>query len=193
MLRAAFATVASIAVLVTAVPTAAFADPTMAVGVTSISPDGLPMITTVQADGVVLQEVEPAALEQLLQAAATSGCGSACDAKDPKTYVYQGPGGPSQWTTCSADAVTVRSIREPGGSADGVDLRYSPRCRTAWARKSGEVRFINVRSYFSNGNIRTAESAEQNNYTLMLNDAGFTADACYSFTGAGYWPCTTKY
>ncbi|MFI9211321.1 DUF2690 domain-containing protein [Streptomyces sp. NPDC053253] len=94
--------------------------------------------------------------------AATSCYGSGCTGLDPAT------------TVCQSDARTVRT-------ADwGVELRYSPSCRAAWARKTSGgsadtvIRVHNSQSaqfsvyYPGNGTV----------YTAMVNDKDIKAWAC---------------
>src|SRR4051794_31628408 len=71
-------------------------------------------------------------------AQAASGCGSKCDGKNPQTYVWEvvGPA-PGVAYTCGQDAVTPSvSGKTFKKYVQGlyIELRYSPSCRTAWAR-----------------------------------------------------------
>jgi len=104
--------------------------------------------------------------------AVTVGCGSACDYQDPDDYVAN-VGGVHR--TCAADAVTKLT-------AQGVELRYSAFCRTAWARATycGYLGFVNLYSYDSTGTWRAFTSSYRtgNCYSPMLNDKGMTAKAC---------------
>jgi hypothetical protein len=129
-------------------------------------------------------------------AEAVTGCGHTCDGKDPNTYVWNG-------ATCGADAVTKSSASEPGGSSNKVELRYSPRCRTAWGRGRSDYT-IDVYSYYSNGSQRAAADSGYNllvpgsnsNWTAMVNDAGYTARACMTFWSdydRSDTTCTNKY
>ncbi|MEU5811084.1 MULTISPECIES: DUF2690 domain-containing protein [unclassified Streptomyces] len=107
--------------------------------------------------------------------AATSCLGSTCDGLDPST------------TVCQNDARTVAR------SAWGVELRYSPTCRAAWARKTSGASFdtdIRVTNdlnqsysayYGGNGTV----------FTRMVNDKDITARACeLRSTGSN---CTDRY
>lgn len=100
-------------------------------------------------------------------------------------------------TGCDRDARTVRyaNFRTPGGQVFGViELRYSPRCRTAWARVvhyqndcvpgdqyCGNARVIrnsdrrtercSIEDFVRNGRAR------RSCYTPQVNDAGVTSYA----------------
>lgn len=126
--------------------------------------------------------------------AATSGCGSSCDGANPATYTLDYDGSS---ITCSLDAVTEKSARY-SDSEPLVELRYSPRCRTAWARTSGYDYWIYVYSYDSSGTLRRTEDTFVEggaNYTLMVNDAGYTAKACIADSPGAATPrtCTAAY
>ena len=127
-------------------------------------------------------------------ATATSGCGSQCDGKNPQTYTIDYNGSS---ITCGLDAVTKKSAQIPEIGGPVVELRYSPRCRTAWARTNGINFQIYVYSYNTSGSLRRTEGTFVEggaNYTLMVNDAGYTAKACIVIpvTG-GEQTCTAKY
>jgi hypothetical protein len=80
---------------------------------------------------------------------------------------------------CYSDAVTVKT-------SANVELRYSPRCRTAWARQTGSVGWLTgvvVQSFNTNGSLRV-EYRDLNTsglWSAMVNDAGLTARACFYF------------
>ncbi|NGM11925.1 DUF2690 domain-containing protein [Verrucosispora sioxanthis] len=121
---------------------------------------------------------------------AASGCGSVCDGKDPATFkIYTSYG---NYYTCGQDAITPTSgsytyrVSDPTGS---VELRYSPRCRTAWARTTASYVGIKVVSRYLNGNHRTTMTEYSNNHlwTAMVNDADLEAQACYSGTICTRW------
>jgi hypothetical protein len=130
-------------------------------------------------------------------ASAATGCGSRCDDKDPQTFVwkYVGPS-PGQPVTCQKDAVDKRV-------KTGVILRYSPSCRTAWAKNvageagAGSRYFVEVQRFAVGGssvNKRSTGSA----WSDMVNDAGYESRAClYISYGADSEPalirCTDKY
>jgi hypothetical protein len=126
---------------------------------------------------------------------ATAGCGSACDGKNPATYTIDYNGSS---ITCSLDAVTKKSARSTDDEPV-VNLRYSPRCRTAWAQlPAGTDYWIYVYSYNSSGSLRRTEKSFVEggpNYTLMVNDAGYTAKACIADSPGAASPttCTAKY
>lgn len=109
-------------------------------------------------------------------AAAATGCyADSCTGRDPSQ------------TVCQNDAVTV------GTGETGVELRYSPSCRAAWARKKdngSSDSTITVRN--SNGqSYSVGVPAYSSRFTLMVNDAGITSRACEYF-GSSY-SCTIWY
>lgn len=129
--------------------------------------------------------------------AATTYCGSGCDGQDPASYLVQGPGGPSNYYYCADDAVTIFSVPGDGGQP-GVELRYSDRCATAWARSygsEGATYEIQLRSFYANGSWRRTESTNTqpgSSWTLMDNDQGLLAEACV-YEPYGGWLCTKAY
>lgn len=154
----------------------------------------LPMIRKVLPDGTVIEEADPGALQARIVAAADPGCGRECDAQNPATYVYRGPGGPSNWYPCSYDAVTARSV-------NGIELRYSPRCRTAWTRSGASFDMVTW-SYYLNGTERAWTAADGDHtgattgthFTAMVDDAGLLAQACGGdMSTATEWWCTGRY
>jgi hypothetical protein len=104
-------------------------------------------------------------------APASAACGSACDGVNPQT-----PEG--RRSVCLNDAQTVHE--EPG-----VQLRYSPSCRTAWARQTGHLWALTgvlVESYYLNGTRRRVETDRNTGgmpWSRMVNDANLLARACY--------------
>jgi hypothetical protein len=128
------------------------------------------MVSVVAALGVtVLGPASPAS--------AASGCGSKCDGKDPQTFIwaYVGPS-PGQATTCQKDAVTKKS-------ASGIQLRYSPSCRTAWAKNvAGDAgpgsRYQVQVQRFAVGGSSVNKSYWGNDWSDMVNDAGYESRAC---------------
>ncbi|MFF0556866.1 DUF2690 domain-containing protein [Streptomyces sp. NPDC004266] len=94
--------------------------------------------------------------------AATSCYASSCTGLDPST------------TVCQNDARTVRT-------ADwGVELRYSPTCRAAWARKtSGGSLDTEIRVRNSAGDTHGVYYGGWGTvYTAMVNDKDIVAWAC---------------
>ncbi|MFD2767371.1 DUF2690 domain-containing protein [Micromonospora eburnea] len=105
--------------------------------------------------------------------AATVGCGSACDNKDPQTYVAM----VDQAGYCYMDAKTV-------STASYVELRYSPWCRTAWGRQTGSYGYLSgvlVRSYRTDGSLRATYDSQTSDgaWSRMANDKGLLAQACF--------------
>ncbi|GIM97323.1 DUF2690 domain-containing protein [Paractinoplanes toevensis] len=129
--------------------------------------------------------------------AATSGCGNTCDGKDPDNYYATVDG---KVMRCSF--IDVKTLDEQ----HGVQLRYSPFCRTAWARAvtPGNWSYIVVESYTAAGTLRKRYRAGQGDaWSVMVNDKNLYARAChYSYDGedeaaaggVGHFDgCTGKY
>jgi hypothetical protein len=181
--------------LAAAATTAALAVPTVANAAVADRADTattLPMITAVRADGSILKQADPKALQALIGTAA-AGCGNTCDGQNPASFVWNG-------APCGNDAQTVREAHKPGGGSDSLvaELRYSPRCRTAWTRGKN-LYHLKTTSYYTNGNVRTNTFAGRNpndpggsHFTAMVNDAGLVADGCASFD-SGDVGCTSRY
>lgn len=116
-------------------------------------------------------------------AAATGGCGWTCEGQNPATFKIWSSS--TAYHYCADDAATkeIASTGRPGDYT--VELRYSARCRTAWARSASEVHFWVERNspynyadaypYIGGGSV----------YTVMLNDAGYVSRACYDYPNGG--------
>lgn len=131
-------------------------------------------------------------------ASAASYCGSACDGKDPSGYLITAPGGPSNYYHCADDARTIYSV-PADSSHPTVELRYSDRCATAWARVpygTAGAYGIQIRSYSLNHTWRRTEggttSSSGSSWTPMVNDQGLLARACVLIP-YGSWTCTAYY
>ncbi|MFC0029774.1 DUF2690 domain-containing protein [Micromonospora chaiyaphumensis] len=123
---------------------------------------------------------------------ATTGCGASCDGKSPYFKIYYNG---SSYYTCNDDAIIPTSGTYVYTASDvlgNVTLRYSPRCRTAWARTSaGDVQFKVVSRYTSGTYRTTMTGSSPAEYTVMVNDAGLEAQACYHPNGPYEgWNCT---
>jgi hypothetical protein len=163
------------------------------------APVTLPHRVVRNSDGSVDVVADKAAVDALVSAAAASdACGNSCDGEDPASYLVKPPGGQSNWYYCSADAKTIHT--KTVNDSTFAELRYSPRCRTAWTR-GGYYSLLAGFSYKSNGTERervTGPSAHEqgvSRYTAMLNDAGYTYKACVDGQtgGSPLWRCTAKY
>jgi hypothetical protein len=133
-----------------------------------------------------------------LPAVAQSGdpCGYRCDNQNPHKFLITPPGGPDY--RCEDDAITVDSI----GPAENenlrffgvtLQLRYSPRCQTVWARAFGLERSDTLR-VIRNPHTSLEDISDDVEYpydidyvggdhwmwSRMMNDAGQTAVACFS-------------
>lgn len=118
----------------------------------------------------------------------------------PQTW-WTGNGG--ERYRCQDDAFTVREAYWPGGGSLAVELRYSPRCRTAWARGTAAM-YIQVNGFYQNGTRRAYRYAGADptapdtamHWTVMLDDsAPLLANACIGYWGTGGWIeyCTGKF
>ncbi|GAA0676190.1 hypothetical protein GCM10010193_31600 [Kitasatospora atroaurantiaca] len=101
-----------------------------------------------------------------------SPCRSACDGQDPSSYVHYGQ-------TCAADAQTIDTHYVQGRT---VQLRYSNRCETSWARVYGAdfpdvIRVQNIDTYqIQNRELRQGEHEA---WTPMVDDSGSRSKACW--------------
>ncbi|MEV4347281.1 DUF2690 domain-containing protein [Actinoplanes sp. NPDC049596] len=201
-MRRSMTLIALLALVATVAPPAAAASApdgkTFVAATTIRSDDGkvLPARTYRLADGATETVVDPAAFQAVLAAAAASSdpCGYVCDGKDPASYPVLGRDGHSY--LCQNDAFSPRTYN--GGYAT-VELRYSPRCRTAWTRGCCYTVFSGF-SYYLSGSQRNWVYADARNsgnrvYTVMLNDADLQYKACYDNQAGGSpeWKCTGKY
>lgn len=124
-----------------------------------------------------------------------SGCGSKCDGKDPASFrIYYEPPIPHNYYTCGEDARTEDIAEDP---ISRVELRYSPRCRTAWARSYTYDSIFKVDSRYLSGAHRTTmteKGPSSWNWTAMVDDAGLEAQACVWPGGPmPGWRCTEWY
>lgn len=132
--------------------------------------------------------------------ASAATCGSRCDGKNPQYFVvaHEGPS-PGRPQYCHTDAVTPR-----GYKVNGLELRYSAYCRTAWARLQnpdaavgpGWRWYTKIESFRADGTLR--KSYEGETWTEMVNDAGLKARACLYTSPGGESEytkafCTDKY
>lgn len=163
------------------------------------APVTLPHKVVRNRDGSVEVIADRAAVDALVSAAAASdACGSACDGEDPASYLVKPPGGQANWYYCSKDAQTIHTRTVDRSTY--AELRYSPRCRTAWTR-GGYYSLLAGFSYKSNGQERTRVTGPSSHqqgvtrYTAMLNDAGYTYKACIDGQtgGSPLWRCTAAY
>lgn len=112
--------------------------------------------------------------------AATVGCGARCEGKDPASFVVASVGpAPGKPIKCGDDAITPRSTSGKVFETTAVELRYSPYCRTAWARAKspGYLGFVTVESFGSGSNPR--KTYKSGGWTDMVNDKGMSARACH--------------
>ncbi|MCN0152332.1 DUF2690 domain-containing protein [Salinispora arenicola] len=118
----------------------------------------------------------PAPRDQAPALAATSGCGSVCDGKDPNTYYATVDGTTAQCNFFPTDTPYTSQY---------VELRYSPFCRTAWARQTGSFGWLSgvlVQSFNTNGTLRKTvydSNSHAGPWSGMVNNKGLTARACF--------------
>lgn len=120
----------------------------------------------------------------VVTSALSKGCGRSCDNKDPATYqLYDG-----HWYTCADDAFTVDVA---WWDASYVELRYSPKCRTVWARSNHlvtDVCGVTITSMYLDGTGRAAAYMPYTTgigWTPMLDDAGLEGYASIYCAGSG--------
>jgi hypothetical protein len=121
--------------------------------------------------------------------AQASGCGFQCDDQDPLTYWVAV--GQYDGYNCTNDAQTVlfsgASYNEDDNEwAFKVELRYSPRCRTAWAKGTPQGTIWVERK--SPHRVEDAPANLYDNFlhhTRMVNDAGMVSRACYAIPIGG--------
>ncbi|WP_092381327.1 DUF2690 domain-containing protein [Micromonospora phaseoli] len=148
-----------------------------------------PATTPSEVATIKAEDLDPANAMMIPEAELLStGCGAGCDGKNPATYKIYHSGCSTCYHYCSDDAKTVAS------NTDGIslELRYSPRCRTAWARVGSDFYYPTVRSYYLDGRVRTAYSGFAGAYyTPMVNDANLLARAEAVAGPTTWW--TSKY
>ncbi|MEU4378615.1 MULTISPECIES: DUF2690 domain-containing protein [Actinomycetes] len=115
---------------------------------------------------------------------AAIGCGQVCDYKNPASYRIYYNSCTTCYYYCADDAITPSPLAnyDKRTSSASIELRYSPRCRTAWARTTWGASYFYVESRYLSGSHRaTAGFTKEDygtNYTAMLNDADLQARAC---------------
>src|SRR5262245_51967048 len=86
-----------------------------------------------------------------IQGAGFPKCGPACDGKDPNSYLVRGYVGQIGWTSwyCTEGAYTVYKYHPSPYAGDPyVELRWSPKCETSWARGCCYTRYM-LRGFYS--------------------------------------------
>lgn len=117
---------------------------------------------------------------------ASVSCYIICDGQNPDTARYEDANGVPQH--CN-DARTIYTIQQ--SASRYVELRYSRKCRMAWARGQGHIL---VEGFNANGSWRVSFdkfASSGRGYTLAVNDANLTAHACLETSGG--WTCTALY
>lgn len=88
-------------------------------------------------------------------------------------------GSPAQAASCSTDPkLDAQTVLTASWGTTKIDLRYSPTCRTAWARErygiNGDWFWVYNRD---TGALRQAKWSDQD-YTDTVDDAGTESHAC---------------
>ncbi|MCX5055514.1 YjfA family protein [Streptomyces sp. NBC_00201] len=112
--------------------------------------------------------------------AATSCLGPGCNGLNPAN------------TVCANDARTIDT------TWSGVELRYSPTCRAAWARRVGGINGATDTIWAENSKGRTysvdiPSNASGTYYTAMVDDKDLWSRACDNLGDDGGYNCTAKY
>jgi hypothetical protein len=128
----------------------------------------------------------------LVGSPANAACGSACNNKDPQVYPSSKP--------CGGDAITAKTFTSMGRT---LQLRYSPSCRTVWARIYGgqSQDKVILERWEGQGTIYTPvlmwEYFGSREWSLMYNDAGTQIRAClqleWATTPGSRLGCTGHY
>lgn len=132
------------------------------------------------------QRVAVAATAALLSVAGVAGSASSASAypgHDGKDPIKAGCAGDAR-TVRSAAILTNRTRKEVGL----IELRYSSRCRSAWARITNFYRYVPGDAHQGHGYVHRNQDGREYTcspppgvrkscYTRMVNDAGLTAYA----------------
>jgi hypothetical protein len=133
------------------------------------------MLIALSALGVAVVDATPAS-------AATVGCGSICNNQDPHTYdvcthFFTGTfcrteGSP---ILCESDALTK-------ATKGSVQLRYSPFCRTAWAKYTGgSGDGVDVKEWVQTSTGHSYYGTNTSGpWSAMADDMNISSKACYS-------------
>jgi uncharacterized protein DUF2690 len=119
-----------------------------------------------------------------------AACGNYCDGKSPNARFWDDTS--HVYYRCSDDAWTVR--KKSATNHPTIELRYSSKCQTAWARINNTSFAWKVDSFYANGSLRKTYKADLGTtYTRMVNDTvGLEARACV-YVPYGGWSCTSKF
>ncbi|WP_157984739.1 DUF2690 domain-containing protein [Lentzea terrae] len=122
---------------------------------------------------------------------AAVSCYYICDGTDPNKAVFVTPD--ERFIPCTNDARTIYT-HDPEGTGY-VELRYSRRCRIAWAR--GGLHGVMIQGFNADGSFRTSYAAGGSDHigvTAVVNDAGLTARACIFYPqSGGQYTCGPRY
>ncbi|MER5204495.1 DUF2690 domain-containing protein [Streptomyces sp. NPDC002825] len=121
-------------------------------------------------------------------ALAASGLLFASSPASAATYCY----GPSCTGLDPATSICQNDARTVARNSIGTELRYSPTCRSAWARQSSNSSMI----IWVESNTGLYEEARYTGsgtvWTTMIDDKGIIDRACGYITGFE-WNCTSWY
>ncbi|GAB2917251.1 hypothetical protein GCM10027280_00320 [Micromonospora polyrhachis] len=143
----------------------------LAAGITA----GLGITTATEAVANTRTSVPPASM----------ACRASCDYRDPSSYRIYHSGCSTCYHYCNDDERILTTT--DGGALGNIELRYSPRCRTAWARTGFSQVNIRIDSRDRNGNHRATASSMVGdhgfNWSPMLDGTRFMVRACVSIFG----------
>ncbi|MGW2722175.1 DUF2690 domain-containing protein [Streptomyces sp. NPDC001492] len=130
-------------------------------------------VMALAASGLLFGAASPAS-------AATSCYGPTCTGLNPAN------------TVCANDARTIDTTWTQ------VELRYSPTCRAAWARRVGGINGGTDSIWVENSDgkaysVDVPSNASGNYFTAMVDDKGLWARACDNLGSDGGYNCTSKY
>ncbi|MFI2203616.1 DUF2690 domain-containing protein [Streptomyces sp. NPDC020192] len=130
-------------------------------------------VMALAASGLLFGTASPAS-------AATSCYGAGCTGLNPAN------------TICANDARTIDT------TFTNVELRYSPTCRAAWARRIGGINGGTDTVWVENSNgqsysVDVPSNASGTYYTLMVNDKDLTSRACDNLGNPDTHVCSTWY
>jgi len=134
------------------------------------------LLTAFALPGTPASAATPPAATAAAAADSEPGCGSACDNQNPETYRLRDGNCMQCWHTCASDATTV-STQSSAGHVE-IELRYSPSCRTFWARRVYTVvHSTKLVMYDKKTGGKELAAASGDAYTMMLNGKGRWGEA----------------
>lgn len=89
-------------------------------------------------------------------------------------------------TSCSTNPYqNAETVRSNSSAGSVIQLRYSPTCRTAWAKEIDGLVGDNLWVWNENTNVTASTKIHSgtSNYSAAINDAGTHSHACMSGVG----------